>query len=166
MSDSSFSPALNLPKRYVKGLHKSFGGLMAPWYIPNTVCVEGQPMKFGTAQDTMDVCGDTDGAKCVGLAAQIAYDESAFAELKGYQFLNNTKQRLDGSPIGLLTGQGYAFTNCYVGTVAWGNKAYIDPTTKKLTAASSTSNGLPIVFEGAGTNGAKLVRIRFNFVIA
>jgi hypothetical protein len=165
------TPVLNIPTRHQKGLVKMFGGIAAPFYATSVVVAEGQPMKFGAAQDEIDPVGDGEGAaSCVGLALQETYDESAFGQLKGYHFSNSTRQRLDGSPIGLLTGQGWAMTNFYTGAVAWGNAAYMSivagATHGKLKASGVAGDLLPVVFEGAGTDGATMVRIRFNFKIA
>jgi hypothetical protein len=165
---NSFSPALNLPSYHKKGLIKLFGGLAVPFYFTDVVVSEGQPMKpVAATQDKMTSLVGGDGASCFGLAMQATYDESAFAkELKGYHFANSTKQRLDGMPIGLLTGTGYALTNFYTGTVAWNDPVYVDPTTKKLIKTGVAGDLLPAVFESGGVGGATLVRIRFNFKLA
>ncbi len=162
----SFSPALYLGARKQKGLVKLFGGLAVPFYWTDVVVAEGTPMKLDTTQDKMIPPADTEGAKVIGLSLQMTYDDSAFGQLRGYHFYNDTRARL-GAPVGLLTGRGYALTTNYNGTVAWGNAAYLEKSgstmTGKMTAAVTTNNKLPVVFEGAGSNGATLVRIRFDF---
>jgi hypothetical protein len=172
--------ALNFQVRKVKGLVKMFEGISCPWYFTNDVVQEGTPMRQITANpDQMTVCvaGSSHGPQCFGLALQQTYDESAFGQLKGYHFANDTRQRLNGLPIGLLTGKGWAGTLNYSGTVSYGQQAAIGPSGALIgvTGGTPTNDKLPIVFEGAGTNnnvnsggvngalGATLVRIRFDF---
>lgn len=165
-----YKPGLNMPSRKQKGLIKLFGGLAVPFYKVDTVMLEGTPVKPSATAHTVELPLNTEGAKVIGLAMQETYDESAFGQLKGYHFVNDTRQRLDGMPIGILTGVGYALTNNYVGAVTWGDKAYLalnaTTVTGKMTKAVTANNALPIVFEGTGTDGDKMVRIRFNFPLA
>lgn len=167
---NSFTPALNIPKRKVKGLVKVFGGLSVPWYFTDVVVKEGTPMKFNLAiADKMVVAlpAVTDNVNVVGLALQETYDESAFGQLKGYHFANDTRQRLDGNPIGLLMGHGWALTNNYVGAVAYGQQGAIAPSgLLKDGTSAPAGDKLPLWFEGAGLNGDTMVRVRFDFPVA
>jgi hypothetical protein len=167
---NAFTPPLNLPKRKVKGLIKVFGGLSVPWYFTTAVVKEGTPMKLDlNTQDKADVAapGVADNLNVIGLALQETYDESAFGQLKGYHFANDTRQRLDGNPIGMLMGAGWAMTNNYVGTVSYGKIAAIAPSgLMKDGSAAPSGDKLPIWFEGAGTNGDTMVRIRFDIPVA
>jgi len=184
----SFNPSLNIAAitRKQKGLIKLYGGLAVPFYWTDVIVGEGTPMKFDyTTQDHMIPIGDGDASTlAVGLALQATYDDSAYGELRNYHFANSTKARLS-NPIGLLTGKGYALTNLYEGTVAWGSPCYWDNANSKLSptpinvgtgnATTAPLNKLPITFEGAGVAGAGyvtnngtvsgsvMVRIRFNF---
>ncbi|MCL2641878.1 MAG: hypothetical protein FWD53_13590 [Phycisphaerales bacterium] len=166
-----YTPGLNLPPRKTKGLIKLFGGLSVPFYTVETVMAEGTPLKPAATAHTMEMPANGEGAKVIGLALQETYDESAFGQLRGYYFVNDTRQRLDGAPIGVLCGAGYAMTNNYAGDVKWGDQGYVeidasDKVTGKMTATSSTGNKIPVVFEGIGKDGDKLVRIRFDFPLA
>jgi hypothetical protein len=162
-TSTSFTPGFdfNAMKRKTKGLVKMFGGLAAPFYYTDVVVKEGTPMKLHATPLKMVPSAVGDGAVTLGLALQETYDESAFGQLKGYHFANDTRQRLDGMPIGLLTGCGYAATNYYVGTVAWNDRAYI--TASGMANSGGANDKLPVVFESGGTAGATLVRIRFDF---
>lgn len=180
---NAFQPTtLNFQNRKRKGLVKLFEGISAPWYYTLDVVAEGTPMRQLLTQDKMTFCaqGSTHGPLCFGLALQQTYDESAFDQLKGYHFANDTRQRLNGLPIGLLTGKGWAATLNYTGTVTYGQQAAIGPSGFLIGSTGGTPSGdkLPIVFEGAGVSsaatpgandqtslptGANLVRIRFDF---
>jgi len=167
----AYVPGLNLPTRKVKGLIKLFGGLSVPFYTVETVMAEGTPLKPAATPHTMEVPLNGEGAKVIGLALQETYDESSFGQLKGYYFTNDTRQRLDRYPVGVLCGAGYGMTNNYAGEVEWGDQAYlaIDAANKftgKMTATASENNKIPVVFEGIGKDGDKLVRIRFDFPLA
>lgn len=173
----SYSPnALNFQNRKQKGLVKMFGGISCPFYFTNDVVKEGTPMRLITANiDQMTFCsqGQTHGAKCIGLALQETYDESVMGQLKGYHFANDTRQRLNGNPIGVLTGKGWAFTTNYFGTVANGQQAAIGPSGYLIDGTSAASGDkLPVYFEGTGgTNNSNVlaatspVRIRFDFPV-
>jgi len=165
---------LFLPKRYQKGLVKMFTGNSAcgmpiPFYYSTTVLREGQPVKPVIGSPDMIVGaapGVSDGAKVIGLSLQYTYDESQWdPQLRGYHFVNNTHQRLDGSPVGVLMGAGYAMTINYAGTINYGDKGYIGQS-GYLANSGQAGDALPIVFEGSGTDGSTMVRIRFNFPLA
>ena len=165
-----FNPAYYVGTRKQKGLVKLFGGLAVPFYFCDDIVAEGTPMKLSTTVDKMTLPANGEGAKVIGLAMQMTYDDTAFGQLRGYHFYNDTRAR-KGSPIGLLTGTGFALTNNYKGAVHWGDAAYLEidgsnAVTGKLTAAVTTNNGVKVVFEGSGTDGDKLVRIRFDFPLA
>jgi hypothetical protein len=170
---NSYTPTqLNFQNRKRKGLVKLFEGISAPWYFTNDVVTEGTPMRqILVANDQMTFCtpGSTHGVQCFGLALQETYSEAAFGQLLGYHFANDTRQRLNGNPIGLLTGKGWAATTNYQGTVAYGQQASIGPS-GTLVVGNTSGDKLPVVFEGAGVNVAggnipatTLVRIRFDF---
>jgi hypothetical protein len=162
---------LNIPHRYKKGLIKLFtgnpgGGIPAPFYYTTAVVQEGAPMMLGSTQDLILPCPQGSAALCFGLAMQNTYDESTWdPQLKGLHFANNTRQRLDGSPIGILTGKGYAVTLNTAVPVAYGQQAYIAASgylgVSGTNGATSTSM-LPIVYEGTADAGTP-VRIRFAF---
>ncbi len=173
---AGFTPTLNLQARKQKGLIKLFGGTVAPWYFTTQVVKEGTPMKLDpTTAGLVLPCGTTDGALCIGLATQETYDESAFGQLKGYHFANDTRQRLNGEPIGILMGAGWALTNYWVGSApAYGTQAYL--TASGMTATPGASGAaLPIIFEGAAdpalvpnlpVGSVAMVRIRYQFNMA
>lgn len=166
----NFAPKQDLTKlgRKQKGLTKEFGGIAAPYYWTDVVMPEGTPLKFhATVAEKVVPPVTGEGAKVIGLSLQEVYDDAAWGQLKGYHRANDTAARV-GDPIGVLTGTGYAQTNCYVGAVTPGAPAFLDfsGSTPKLTATSSTNNAVPIVFEGSGTDGKSMVRIRFNFDLA
>lgn len=174
MDTSNFTPNLNLPNRRQKGLTKIFtgnagSGIPCPFYYTTDVVREGQPMKFGTAQDLVLACEQGDGAKAMGLVMQQTYNETNWdPELRGFYLAGNTKQRLDGQPIGVLMGSGFAQTTNYVGTVAFGTRAYIAASgylAPSGTNGADADDKLPVVFEGAGTDGDTEVRIRFDFPV-
>lgn len=180
---NAFQPtAMNFQSRKRKGLIKLFEGIAAPWYFTNDIVAEGTPMRQLLNPDQMTLCvaGQTHGPLCFGLALQQTYDESALGQLSGYHFANDTRQRLNGLPIGLLTGKGWAATLNYTGTVTYGQQACIGVSGFLAGSTGGTPSGdkLPIVFEGAGVSsattpgsndltafpaGAALVRIRFDF---
>lgn len=170
---TGYVPGLNIPTRHTKGLIKMFSGnagsgILGNFYYTTSVVQEGTPMKFGGTQDLIVPCvrGTTDNVNCVGLALQSTYDETGWdAQLKQYRFFNQTTQRLDGQPIGLLMGAGYALTTNYVGSVSWGDPVYIGAS-GLLAKTGASGDLLPAVFETSGVNGATPVRIRFNFPLA
>jgi len=163
-----FTPAFSRPSRKRKGLVKLFGGISAPWYFTTEVVAEGTPMVLDlVTPDKMNVATTTQGASVAGLALQETYDEAAFGQLKGYHFANDTRQRLDGNPIGLLMGAGWAATLNYTGAVSYGKQASVAASGKlKDGTSDGASSKLPVWFEGSGTNGDTLVRIRFDFPVA
>jgi hypothetical protein len=162
---------LNIAKRYQKGLIKLFtgnpgGGIPAPFYYTTDVVREGQPLMLCSTQDLVLNCPQGSAASVFGLAMQATYDESTWdPQLKGLHFANNTRQRLDGSPIGVLTGHGYAVTLNTAAPVTYGAQAYIAASgylgVSGTNGATSTSM-LPIVYEGTADAGQP-VRIRFAF---
>jgi hypothetical protein len=176
----NIKPALNIPVRHQKGLVKLFGGMAAPFYFTTNVVREGTPMKFTAVVDNIEPCvaGASDGAKCAGLAMQATYDDTLLAELQGYHFANNTKQRLStNEPIGLLCGAGYALTTNWDPsvTIAYGDSVYIGPS-GYLSNTGAAGDKLPAKFEsrndvnplgtdgtGSGVGGIPYVRVRFDF---
>lgn len=168
---SNYTPPLNLPTRKGKGLTKMFSGVSnggkVGEYVPDCVLVEGQPVKWGDAAGTITASTTSDGATTIGLALQDTYDESTFnPQLAGYHFANDTSQRLDGQPIGVLMGSGWAQTKNYTGDVAWGDTAYIGANGVLTATADVDETGddeLPIIFETSGSDGATPVTIRFAF---
>lgn len=163
-----FSPALHLPKRKVKGLLKFFGGAGTPFYHTNVAVEEGTAMKLTATPNLMVPAGPGEGAEVRGLSLQITYDDTQYGQLQNYHFANDTRQRLDGMPIGLLTGQGYAILRNYSGEVVYGNQAYVGPS-GVLQASGDPADTIPVVFEGSGNGVANdpassdPVRIRFDF---
>lgn len=170
-----YTPQLNIPNRKRKGLIKLYGGLSDPFFYTADAVVEGQPMKPATAdaaatvQDSqkVTVAGATDGASVIGLSLQITYDDALtgqLAQLKNYHFANDTAQRLDGMPIGILTGQGHAFLENYAGAVVAGEQMAVGASglLEGATTAGSGNDALvPIWVESAGTAPAP-IRIRFD----
>jgi hypothetical protein len=151
--------------RKTKGLVKHLGGLAANFYIPTEVMSEGTPViRNATTNTSVDKAAITEGATVIGLAMQDVYSESAFGQLQGYHFANDTRQPLNGEPIGVLMGAGWALTTYYTGTVAAGDSVYI--TASGLAASGSANARIPAAFEEAGTDGATPVRIRFDFPLA
>ena len=64
-------------------------------------------------------------------------------------------------------GAGYAVTTNYVGTVAYGDRAYIAASGYlgvEGANGADEDDKLPVVFEGDGADGAP-VRIRFDFPV-
>jgi hypothetical protein len=171
---------LNIPQRKVKGLHRMYNtGIPAIFYFTTSVVREGQPMKFSTTVvEQIDPCvmGNSDGAKCAGLALQETYDDSAYGQLMNFHFANDTRQRLDGQPIGLMTGAGFALTNNYAGTPVYGDKMAVGPSgylVKQGTLGTAGGDNLPVVCEGNSGNfdyydngQTVLIRIRYNFTNA
>ncbi len=150
-----------LTRRQV-GLVQQQGGLAAPYYKPGEVMSAGTPVVRSTTAGEVDKAAVTEGALAIGLAMQDVYSEANLGQLSGYHFSNDTRQSLEsGQPIGVLTGSGYAMTNYYTGSVVWGDTAYV--TASGLSASSASGAELPIIFESSGTNGATMVRIRYNF---
>lgn len=163
-----FTPHLNLPTRKTKGLIKLFAGISAGFYHTNSVVAEGTPMVPVNTLGLMRpaVKGDADGPKVFGLALQDTYDDSTWGQLRGYHFANDTRQRLDGQPIGLLCGAGWGLTLNYWGVIAYGDTAAVGASGRLEKHSNVEGDKLPIVFEAAGTNGNTLVRIRFDFPVA
>ncbi|MEM8875301.1 MAG: hypothetical protein AAGD32_13725 [Planctomycetota bacterium] len=170
---ATMTPGFNFDaiKRHQKGLVKlNVGGIATPFYYVNEVVIEGQPLKVeGATAFLAEGVAANEAAKVIGLAMQMTYDAPTghFAQLAEYNFANDTSQSLNGSPIGVLMGAGYAKTTNYTGDVTFGDPAYLDATGKILTADSTTgANGLlPIVFEGEGSDGDVPVTIRFDFPV-
>ena len=175
----NFSPVfdINAIKRHQKGLTKEFGGIVAPYYKLLTEGREGQPVKIDTTKtDTIVLLADGEAStKAFGLLTQNVIDDSTYGQLRGYHFANDTRAR-PGSPVGVLTGQGYASTINYEGTGSKGAPAYYNATTGRLTAATTggATNKLPVIFDqdfDASVNEnlydstayTQPVRIRFNF---
>jgi hypothetical protein len=168
-----FTPRYN-PDAYArkqKGLTKMFAGDAPPFYTPGEVMPEGAPVKFGTEIGELLICPVAEGAtKCVGLAMQDVYNDSIggqMSQLENYHFANDTAQRLDGQPIGLLTGCGWASTTNYIGTVGWGDQVYVGAS-GKLSGAGDADSKIPARFEGSLEDGSDATaptpaRIRFNF---
>jgi hypothetical protein len=158
-----------------KGLVKLFGGLSYPFYYTTVAVVEGQPMRMAASPDANAAVNDVqkmqpavlgEGAKVFGLSLQITYDDEAYGQLQGYHFSNDTMQRLDGSPIGVLGGQGVAFLENYQGEVAVNEQLAVGPT--GLLVGSVSTDGIeagdkvPVWADTAGEAPAP-IRIRFNF---
>jgi len=144
------------------GLVQQQGGLAAPFYIPSEVMSAGAPVVRSATANYVDLAAVAEGASVIGLAMQDVYSEANMGQLAGYHYSNDTRQSLDsGLPVGVLTGSGYALTNYYTGAVVWGDTAYV--TASGLSASSASGAELPIIFESSGTDGATMVRIRYNF---
>ena len=184
----NYDPSALLPKR--KGLHAYFEGVWAPFYYTTAVVQEGQPMKPAAAgSQTADrhndayliqplAAGVNDGAKCIGLALQLTYDEGILtgelAQLKGYHFANDTSQKLNGAPIGLLTGQGWALLENYGGVINAGDQLGVGPSGvlwatglasgDKVNVWSETKSG-PLWTQNRGfeNNRNRPIRVRFGF---
>lgn len=174
---AGWTPELNLPTLKRKGLsvYPWIGHpIQNPFYKPSEVMPEGAPVKFDTAIDgNIKKCVDGDGAACIGLALQEVYDDSVYGQLQGYNFPNDTRERLaSGRPIGVLQGNGFAETINYAGTVGFNSPAYVGPSGLLVTtghAMATSQNKLPVTFEGVGTDGylgGPSVRIRFAFPVA
>ena len=173
----SFSPRLNLPSLKKKGLIKLWAGLSLPFFYPVAAVVEGQPMKPHSSPDTaatydavqkMQAAVGGEGAKVFGLALQIAYDDSALGVLAGYHFANNTEQRLDGMPIGVLTGVGEALLSNYQGTVTAGHQLAIGPSGLLVDSSlfgTGSTDKVPVWADSGGTS-PDYIRIRFGFTPA
>lgn len=167
----SFSPTLNLPQLKKKGITvmSNFPSIRSPFYVPDEVMLEGAPVKRKAADKTRilkSVAGD--GAVTIGLALQDVYDESAlgaqYSQLAGHHFGNDTSQALNGMPIGVLMGSGYAEIRNYTGVIAVGDQLGIDPANPgKLKASVVAADQIPAFTETTGTDGDKPVRIRFDF---
>jgi hypothetical protein len=173
-------PPLSLPrlKKKMLSVMSNFPSIRAPFYVPQEVMHEGAAVKrHATIANGIVNSGANDGAATIGLAMQEVYDNSAaalgtqFSQLAEYHFNNDTAQPLNGQPIGVLMGQGYAEIRNYVGTFAPESPVYVGPSGLLVTtghAMAVANNLLPIVCEGdgkngSGTNGDRPVRIRFNF---
>jgi hypothetical protein len=179
MSQFTSHPSrLRLPTHKRKGLHAIFGGQRAPFYFTSDTVVEGAPMKLKTFAATGNVqnneitvadAGASDGPKVLGLALQNTYDEATvgqLSQLAGYHFANDTSQRTDGQPIGLLTGQGWGILASYHGTLAAGEQLAVGPSGHLVGADSyagvASGDLVPVWAENSGT-GMSDVRIRFDF---
>jgi hypothetical protein len=163
------TPILNLPKLKKKMLTvmSNFPSIRAPFYVPKEVFPEGTAVKLDPATPNGILMSQTgNGAVTIGLALQETYDDTVLGQLQGYNFANDTRQRLDGSPIGVLTGQGYAEIRNYVGQFAWNSPVYVGPSGMLVTTGHAwavSNNLLPVIAETAGQDGSIAVRIRFNF---
>lgn len=175
------TPQLNLPVLKIKYLTvmSNFPSIRSPFYVPSQVFNEGTALKLDPANAGAILMSNSgDGAVTIGLALQTTYSDAAWGALQGYHLPNNTGQRLDGSPIGVLTGQGYAEIRNYSGTLNWGSPIYVGPSGLLVTTGHSwaiSGNLLPVVAETSGTStavnaataaaasAATAVRIRFNF---
>ena len=154
--------ALNLPKRYRKGIMATFGVIVPPFYRCNEVAPEGAPVVLDEANPGFVKVATPGEAEhgVFGLIAQAVYDPAVLGELANYEFHNNTKAR-KGDTIGVITGQGYVETINYTGTVAVGDKLY--PAADGKLSATKTGNDLPVgVAETAGKDGDEYVRVRVN----
>lgn len=166
----NYVPRIAIPTAKKKTLHRLYNtGHVAIFYATNAVVAEGTPMKHDPAvTDRIVPCVAGDGAKCCGLSIQETYDDSTWRQLQNYHFANDTAQRLDGQPIGLLTSFGYALTLNYAGAVVRGNRMAIGVAGNagKLVAdadnAASSGNELPIIADTAG-DGTDYIRIRYDF---
>ncbi len=175
MGNRSFTPDYNLPSRKVKGLIKLLGGLASSLFYTEEVVHEGAAMKrvTGTAFK-IAAAGADEGASVIGLAMQVTFDESALtgqlAQLKHYHFSNDTAQRLDGQPIGLLMGMGHAILRGYQGAVTAGAQATVGASGVLATGGSSDSE-VPVFYEEAGTGdydapeNSDPVIVSFNFPV-
>ena len=87
--------ALNLPSRRQKGIIAHFGVMVVPFYKIDETCPEGAPVKFASADETVELVtpGSAGAGVVIGLTAQDVYDASVLGELSGYEFHNNTKAR-------------------------------------------------------------------------
>lgn len=183
MSNPGFTPALNIGAltRKSKGLHfnKQLGGISVPFYHTDDVVAEGQPMKYGSDLLEIAPVAQGDGALVSGLSLQATYElptDGQFAQIAQYNFAGQTAQPLNGSPIGLMSGSGWAMLKNYKGEVAAGDQAYLSADGTQLTAAVPSGDDpavgdpdtakVPVIFEGAGTDGDTEVLIRFNFEVA
>jgi len=173
----SFTPPLNLPTLKQKGLVKLWQGLSLPFFFTTEVVAEGQPMKPHASPDTalpydapqkMQAAVMGEGAKVFGLAMQVTYDDANYGELAGYHFANNTKQRTNGMPIGVLTGVGEALLAGYQGTVVAGHQLAIGPSGLLIdatTAGIGSSDKVPVWADTGGT-APDFIRIRYSFSLA
>lgn len=172
-------PFGNLPSRKVKGLLKVFGGTIYPFYFTMATVAEGQPVKIkpssvydkampnASVEVTPCIMGASDGPKAIGLAAQLTYDDNLsgqMGQLKDYHFVNDTAQRLNGQPIGILGGMGWAATNNFAVPVTAEQQAYVGPS-GKLAVSGDTGDKLPVFFETSAAVG-EMARIRFSFPLA
>lgn len=174
----AYTPPFTPPTLKRKGLHALFGGLRSPFYYTTDTVAEGQPMKLASSVSPsklndpvrMSKCasGASDGAKVIGLALQLTYDDNLsgqMAQLRGYHFGGDTAQRLDGMPIGLLTGQGYAILENYTGNIAAHEQLGVGPSgllAGATTSSLASGDKVQAWAESSGIGG-KPVRIRFNF---
>ncbi len=188
-----FTPSFYLPRIKRKGLHAVNGGIKAPYYFVNEAVLEGQPLKLAkndganltkvSDNPLLVSCavGASDGAKVIGLALQNTYDDALtgqMAQLRGYHFPNDTAQRLDGMPIGILMGQGWAVLENFTGLVAAHEQLGVGPS--GLLAGATTSglasgDKVPVWAENSGNGGTAAgtfggtqtntgsIRIRFHF---
>jgi len=169
--NNPFVPAINIPQHYAKLFHKLFtgnagSGILGVFYHTDQVVREGTPMKLGATQNLVVPAAQGEGAQVIGLSLQKTYDESQWdPQLQNYYIGNQTGQRLDGQPISILAGSGYALTKNYKGEVNWGDRAYVGPS-GTLVASGNEDDRLPVVFEESGTDGDVPVRIRFDFPFA
>jgi len=174
---SQFTPSYNPASRKSKGLHALFGGLRCPFFFTSAVMVEGAPVMLkNTAGNTKcydnyeveaPTMGASEGAKVIGLAMQLTYEEASsgqLAQLAGFHFANDTSQRLDGMPIGVLTGTGWGLLRNFDGTVTSGKQMAVGPSGKLVDvdyAGVAEGDYVPVWAEtgGSGTE----IRVRFDF---
>ena len=167
--DSRINGMLNRVKPKKKGLVKlNIGAMAAPFFYANEEVIEGQPLTIDNTDGYLIKPVDgTDGTVVNGLAMQSTFDDNVAGQLNqlaGYEFANDTAQRLDGSPIGFLCGKGFAKTTNYEGVVTPGAQAFLSANGKKLTADNSVPGAaLPCYFMGSGNGGDNSVTIRFDF---
>lgn len=178
----------HIPKLNRKGLNPVMGGQKVPFFYTTVEVVEGQPMQLDTAVATaqsnhstkMKPCAQGDGAKCIGLSLQMTYADATgqMAQLNGQYFGNDTHQRLNGAPIGLLCDRGWALLENYTGAIASHEQLGVGPsgllagvTSSSLSAgdkvpvwAQNDSNGDAAEYESSQGNKTKRpVLIRFDF---
>jgi hypothetical protein len=167
---AGFAPSLNLPSLKKKGITvmSNFPSIRSPFHVPTEVMNEGAPVKrVGSTMNIVKaVAGD--GAVAIGLVLQDVYDESGlgaqYSQLAGHHFGNDTAQALNGMPVGVLMGTGYAEIRNYTGAVAINDHLGIDPANAgKVKTSAVVADQLPVWAESTGTDGDKPVRIRFDF---
>jgi hypothetical protein len=153
-----------IPALHKKGLVTHFGCDVAPFYRCDETAPEGAAVVKSSTDPANAVVVATPGScpkgTVIGLLAQKVYDPSAMGELAGYQFLNNTQERVGEVPVGVVMGyNAFVLTNNYVGAVAPGDKCY--PAASGKLSASGTGSDVAIgEWEGTGTNGDTMVRLR------
>jgi len=155
---------LNLPQRKSKDLVVHFGCQVAPFYKLDEVAAEGAlvQIKSGVPDEVELVTpGSAPAGTVLGFSAQHVYDPALLGDLANYEFHNDTRAR-KGDVVGVVTGQGWVLTKCYVGTVNNGDALY-PAASGKLSATQTGTDAVVGYAEEAGTNGETLIRVRVDF---